>query len=107
MSHDREENSICDGEDAVIMTARRVRIVRCCQAKQTTLSSVRIRFAMSHGTQLIVTRASRREDQKMNDLNYLSGDQVILGPGGMGRDSRSFEQRRIDETKGNREIHLV
>jgi len=42
VSHDQEESSVCDGEDAVILTARRVRFVRCCQAKQTTLSSVRI-----------------------------------------------------------------
>ena len=59
-----QESSVCDGEDAVILTARRVRIVRCCRAKQTTLSSVRFRFAMSHGAQLTVTRASRREGQK-------------------------------------------
>ena len=83
MSHDQEESSVCDGEDAVIMTARRVRIVRCCQAKQTTLSSVRIRFEMSHGRQLIVTRALRREDQKDERLER---PQVTLGSGGMGRD---------------------
>ena len=53
LSHDQEESSVCDGEDAVILTARRVKIVRCCQAKQTTLSAVRIWFEMSHGAQLI------------------------------------------------------
>lgn len=63
MSHD-QDSSVGDGEDAVILTARRVRIVRCCQAKQTTLSSVRFRFVMSPGTQLTATRALRREDQK-------------------------------------------
>lgn len=62
MSHDQE--NVCDGEDAVILTARRVRIVRCCQAKQTTLSPVRSRFAMAHSTQLTATRASRWEGQK-------------------------------------------
>ena len=50
VSHD-QESSAGDGEDAVILTARRVRIVRCCRAKKTTLSSVSFLFAMSRGTQ--------------------------------------------------------
>lgn len=37
---DSQESSVCDSEDAVILTARRVRLVRCCRAKQTTLPSV-------------------------------------------------------------------
>ena len=32
-----------DSEDAVILTARRVRIIRCCQGKKTTLPSVRLK----------------------------------------------------------------
>lgn len=43
VSHD-QESSAGDAEDAIILTARRVRIVRCCQAKKTTLSSVCFRF---------------------------------------------------------------
>ena len=66
MSHGQDqESNVGDGEDAVILTARRVRIVRCCRATQTTLSSVRFQFAMSRTTQLTVIRASsRREGQK-------------------------------------------
>lgn len=57
MSHGQDqESNVGDGEDAVILTARRVRIVRCCRATQTTLSSVRFRFAMSCGTQLTVNK---------------------------------------------------
>lgn len=41
-----------DSEDAVILTARRVRIIRCCQGKQTTLPSVRLKLETMHDTQV-------------------------------------------------------
>lgn len=55
---DGQESVVCDSEDAIILTARRVRIVRCCQAKQTTLPSVRSRPAIFHLMQLTETRSS-------------------------------------------------
>jgi len=48
VGHDRE-GSVWDCEEAVILTARRVRIVRYCRARRTTLPSVRFTPVSSDG----------------------------------------------------------
>ena len=58
-----QETGVYDSEDAVILTARRVKMVRC-RAKQTTISSVRFRPTMFHRMRLIATKCGRWEGQK-------------------------------------------
>lgn len=74
--HD-QESSVCDSEDAVILTARRVKIVRC-RAKRTTLSSVRFRQAIFHRMRLTVSSAI---DGRVKGMSRLRGIDNTSGHG--------------------------
>lgn len=59
-----QETGVHDSEDAVILTARRVKMVRC-RAKQTTISSVRFPLMMFRRMQLLTaTKCGIWEGQK-------------------------------------------
>jgi len=62
-----QDSSIGDSENAVILTARRVKIVRC-RAKQTTLSSVRFQPVIFHRMQPITTSVVDGRVKRLSQL---------------------------------------